>query len=459
MVSNSLKSMDLQSVLHPYTELSRHEQTGPLVITSGSGSTVFDENGKDYIEGMAGLWSVSLGFSESRITKAITRQLEQLPFYHMFNGKGHGPAIELADRLRQMAPAPMGRVIFGNSGSDANDTAVKLVWYYNNAIGRPEKKKIIARRQGYHGVSIASASLTGLPANHRLFDLPIANILHTACPHYYRFAEPGESEEAFSTRLAGELEELIQREGPETVAAFIAEPVMGAGGVIVPPKGYFDAIQEVLDRYDVLLIADEVICGFGRTGSMWGSQTFGMRPDILTCAKALSASYLPISATMVSQKIYDGLVQGSKEVGIFGHGYTYTGHPVAAAAALAALDIYEEMNLVEVVSRASKRFLERLHGFADHPLVGETRGVGLVGAIELSADKATRTPFEPALGVGPAVVVEALNQGVVLRSMINDAISFCPPMVITDEEIDLMFDRFGAALDAVMADRCLPAAS
>lgn len=455
MISNSLQTMDVQSVLHPYTELNRHEQAGPMVLVKGEGCRVFDETGKDYIEGMAGLWSASLGFSETRIADAIGRQLRELPFYHLFNGKAHVPAIRLADRLRQMAPAPMARVFFGNSGSDANDTAIKIVWYYNNAVGRPQKKKIIARRQGYHGVSIATASLTGLPANQKLFDLPISNILHTACPHHYRFAGTGETEEAFSARLAADLERQILEEGPDTVAAFIAEPVMGAGGVIVPPRGYFEAIQAVLARYDVMLIADEVICGFGRTGNMWGSQTFGMRPDIVTCAKALSGSYLPISATMVSEAVYDGLCAGSKEVGVFGHGYTYTGHPVAAAAALSALEIYEEIDVVEVVSRASRRFLEKLHGFANHPLVGETRGVGLVGAIELSADKSARKSFDPASGIGPAVVAEAQRHGVILRSMVNDTISFCPPLIISDNEIDLMFDRFEAALDVVIAEKHL----
>lgn len=250
----------------------------------------------------------------------------------------------------------MAQVFFGNSGSDANDTAIKIVWYYNNAMDRPAKKKIISRRQAYHGVTVATASLTGLSVNHRMFDLPIANVLHTACPHHYRFALNGEDAEGFASRLASDLEEMILAEGPETVAAFFAEPVMGAGGVIVPPATYFEKIQNVLRKYDVLLVADEVICGFGRTGSMWGSQTFGLKPDIVTCAKALSASYLPISATMVSEEVYRGLLEGSRRLGVFGHGYTYSGHPVTAAAALAALDIYEEMDVVSVVRRTSRRF-------------------------------------------------------------------------------------------------------
>jgi 4-aminobutyrate---pyruvate transaminase len=441
--------MELRALLHPYTDLVRQEETGPLVICRAEGARIFDETGKDYIEGMGGLWCASLGFSEKRIVDAIRKQLDELPFYHLFAGKAHRPAIELAGRLREMAPVPMAQVFFGNSGSDANDTAIKIVWYYNNAMDRPAKKKIISRRQAYHGVTVATASLTGLSVNHRMFDLPIANVLHTACPHYYRFALNGEDAEGFASRLASDLEEMILAEGPETVAAFFAEPVMGAGGVIVPPATYFEKIQNILRKYDVLLIADEVICGFGRTGSMWGSQTFGLKPDIVTCAKALSASYLPISATMVSEEVYRGLLEGSRRLGVFGHGYTYSGHPVTAAAALATLDIYEEIDVVSVVRRTSRRFLDRLHGFAAHPLVGETRGVGLVGAIELTSDKATRTPFPPEMAVGPAVVAAAQQKGLVLRSMINDTISFCPPLIIADDEIDMMFDRFEAALEDV----------
>jgi 4-aminobutyrate--pyruvate transaminase len=449
MRSNSLWTKDVQSLLHPYTNLAQHEKNGPLIISRGRGAKVYDEAGKDYIEGMAGLWSASLGFSEQRIATAIKRQLDELPFYHLFNSKSHAPAVELADRLTQMAPTPMARVFFGNSGSDANDTAIKLVWYYNNAVGRPAKKKIIARHQAYHGITVAAGSLTGLPGNHRMFDLPIANILHTDSPHYYRFARQNETQEEFATQLAANLENLVLKEGPETVAAFIAEPVMGAGGVIIPPATYFAKVQEVLRKYDVLLIADEVICGFGRTGNMWGSQTYGMTPDILTCAKALSASYLPISATMVTDQIYRGLVEGSRVIGTFGHGYTYSGHPVCAAAAIATLDIYDEMDIVSVARNASVRFLERLRAFATHPLVGEVRGVGLVGAIELTSNKVERRPFAAERAVGAAVVEAALANGVVLRAMPNDTISFCPPLIITNAEIDEMFDRFGVALDSV----------
>ncbi|HXW31133.1 MAG TPA: aminotransferase, partial [Xanthobacteraceae bacterium] len=297
-LGNSAASRDIAHVLHPYTDLKAHQRQGPLIVTHGRGVRVFDDQGRGYIEALAGLWCVSLGFNEPRLVEAARRQLETLPYYHSFAHKSHEPAIELAERILALLPTPMSKVFFSNSGSEANDTAVKMVWYYNNARGRPRKKKIISRIRGYHGVTVATASLTGLPNNHRDFDLPIANVLHTTCPHYYRFAEAGESEEAFATRLAAELDALIEHEGPDTVAAFIAEPVMGAGGVIVPPATYFEKIQTVLKKHDVLLIVDEVICGFGRTGNMFGTETFGLNPDIVTMAKQLSSGYQPIAATV-----------------------------------------------------------------------------------------------------------------------------------------------------------------
>ncbi|MBI3451659.1 MAG: aminotransferase class III-fold pyridoxal phosphate-dependent enzyme [Rhodospirillales bacterium] len=313
---NSLASRDIASLVHPYTNLKVHEKEGPLVITRGEGIYIYDETGKQFIEGLAGLWSTSLGFNEPRLVAAATRQLEKLPTYHIFAHKSHDVAIELAERLLALAPVPMSKVFFANSGSEANDTAIKLVWYYNNALGRPRKKKIISRQRAYHGVTVATASLTGLPNNHRDFDLPIANILFADCPHHYGFAEPGESEDAFAGRLADNLEKLIQREDPDTIAAFIAEPVMGAGGVIVPPAAYFAKIQPVLKKYDILFIVDEVICGFGRTGKMFGTQTFDLKPDMITVAKALSSAYLPISALMVSEPIWQTMVKESEKIGV-----------------------------------------------------------------------------------------------------------------------------------------------
>src|ERR1700689_1206397 len=402
---------DIATTIHPYTNLKLHETEGPLVMTGGNGVFVSDEAGKSYLEGLAGLWCASLGFSEKRLAEAAYRQMLKLPFYHTFAHKATDIGIELAEKLLSIAPVPMSKVFFVNSGSEANDTVVKLVWYYNNAIDRPRKKKIISRTKAYHGVTVASASLTGLPNNHRDFDLPIANILHVDCPHFYRFGLPGETEEEFASRMADSLEQRILSEGPETVAAFIAEPIMGAGGVLLPPATYWEKIQAVLKKYDVLLIADEVICAFGRTGEMWGSTTYGIEPDMITCAKALSAAYLPIGAVMVAPTIYDALVKESEKIGVFSHGFTYSGHPVSSAVALETLKIYEQDDILSHVRRIAPRMQAGLRKFADHPLVGEVRGVGLIGAVELVADKATKVPFDAVLGIGPFLVKRAQHHG------------------------------------------------
>lgn len=452
MTSNSLRDADIASVLHPYTNLATHPAKGPLVMTRGEGVRVFDESGKDYIEGMSGLWCASLGFSEPRLVAAAKRQMEELPFYHLFNHKAHPAAVRLAEKLIELAPVPMSKVFFANSGSEANDTAIKLVWYVNNALGRFEKKKIISRAKAYHGVTLATASLTHLPNNQRDFDLPIARILKADCPHHYRFGLEGESEEDFSTRLAANLEALILEEGPDTVAAFFAEPVMGAGGVIIPPASYFPKIQAVLKKYDVLLIADEIITGFGRTGNMFGCQTFGIEPDMISLAKALSSAYAPISALLVNERIFKILQEQSAKIGIFGHGYTYSAHPLGAAVALETLAIYEERDILGHVRKMAPHFQARLRAFASHPLVGEARGIGLIGALELVADKQTRANFDPALGVGAKVVAAAEQEGVILRAMAGDAIAFSPPLVITKGEIDEMFGRFSRALERVRSE-------
>ena len=445
-IGSSASDRDIANHLHPYTNLKKFQDSGPLIITRGKGVRVFDENGKGYIEGLAGLWCTALGFGEQRLVDAATRALEQLPFYHSFGGKVAAATIDLAEKLIDLAPVPMSKAIFSNSGSEANDTAIKIIWYYNNALGRPRKKKIISRHKAYHGVTVATGSLTGFANNHRDFDLPIDRILHTSCPHYYRFSENGETEEEFASRCAEELEKLIIGEGPDTVAAFFAEPVMGAGGVIVPPVTYFEKIQEVLKRYDILFIADEVICGFGRTGNFWGSQTFNLKPDMMTTAKALSSAYLPISALLVSEPIYQAMVQESEKIGIFGHGFTYSGHPVAATVALEAIAIYEERNILDHLRRVGPGFREGLRRFADHPLVGEVRGVGLIGGVEIVQDKASRKPFAPSDGVGPYLSDKLQEHGVITR-VIGDTAAFAPPLIITADEIGEMLDSLGQALD------------
>ncbi len=443
---NSAAAMDIASHLHPYTNARKHETEGPMVITEGKGIFVYDDQGKEYIEGLAGLWYAALGFSEERLAQAAAEQLRKLPCYHSFAHHSPLPTIELAAKLLEIAPVPMSKAFFANSGSEANDTMIKMVWYYNNALGRPEKKKIISRIKAYHGVTVATASLTGLPYNHRDFDLPIANILHTSCPHHYRFGQDGESEEDFATRCAAELEQLILDEGPETIAAFIGEPVMGAGGVIVPPKTYWDKIQAVLRTYDVLLVADEVICGFGRTGNLFGCQTFNIKPDIMTMAKALSSGYLPISAVLISDQVYQTIADNSAKIGTFGHGFTYSGHPVPAAVALETLKIYEERDIVGHVRRVGPRLQEGLRRFADHPMVGEVRGVGLIAAVELVSDRASKATFDPPGRVGGYFAERAQAHGLIIRNLM-DVIAFCPPLIITEDQIDSLVERFGRALD------------
>lgn len=445
--ANSLAARDTAYSVHPYTNLRRHLDTGPLVIVRGEGVRVFDDSGKEYIEGMAGLWCTSLGWAEPRLVGAIERAARQLSSYHGFGGRATVPTIELAEALIARAPVPMSKVFFANSGSEANDTAVKLIWYYNNAIGRPGKKKIISRLRGYHGVTVATASLTGLVANHRDFDLPIPGILHVDCPNHYRYAHPGEDEEAFASRLAESLEARILAEGPDTVAAMFAEPVMGAGGVIVPPERYFPKIQQVLKRYDVLLVADEVICGFGRTGRYWGSQTFDLEPDILTCAKALSSGYVPISAVMISEAIWQAMLAESDKVGMFGHGFTYSGHPVATAVALETIKIYDEIDIVGHVRTVAPVLQEGLRRFTDHPLVGEVRGVGLIGGVEIVKDKTTKAQFDPSAMVAAHVVKRAEAHGLLVRALTGDVIAFSPPLIIKAAEIEEMMEAFGHALD------------
>ena len=448
MLSN-LAVRDIETLVHPYTNLATHRENGPLVLESGKGIHVTDSTGREYIEGMAGLWCTALGFSNEELIEAAYEQMKKLPFQHIFGGRSHDPAIELAEKLKEIAPIPVSKVFYGASGSDANDTQVKIVWYLNNALGRPQKKKIISRLKGYHGVTVASASLTGLPNNHIDFDLPLPGILHTSCPHHYRFAEPGESEQDFSSRLAAELDEMIQREGPDTVAAFIAEPVMGAGGAITPPEGYFEKINAVLAKYDVLFISDEVITGFGRTGEMFGTGTYGMAADSMSCAKQITSAYFPLSAVMMTDRIYDVLVDQSRKIGTFGHGNTYAGHPVGCAVAVKTLEIFQRDRIVDHVKAVSPTFLRRLEKLAEHPLVGEARGVGLIGGAELVRDKKTKASFEVKKGVGAKATAFALQEGLITRNM-GDRLAFCPPLIIKEAEIEEMFDRAERALNKTL---------
>ena len=437
--------------LHPYTQLRQLEKEGPLVIVRGDGVHVYDEQGNRYIEGMAGLWCASLGFSEPRLVAAAHRQMQELPYYHSFSGKVPGPVTELVEALIAIAPVPMARVLFANSGSESNDTAFKLVRYYNNARGRPLKKKIIARERGYHGVTAAAASMSGLASMHQHFDLPLPGIVRVAAPHYYLGGLSGESEAQFVGRLAAELEATIQREGPETIAAFIAEPVQGAGGVVIPPPGYFERVQAVLKRHDILFIADEVITGFGRLGQPFGTNVFGLQPDLITVAKMMTSAYVPMSALYVSDPIYQVVADASATIGTFGHGYTYSGHPLACAVALETLRIYQSDDVVGHVRRVAPRLQQGLRKFAGHPLVGEVRGMGLIGALELAEDPAAHKPFDPKRGVGAYFVKRAQAHGLITRVLGGDIIAFSPPLIITEAEIERLLDCTERALADTLA--------
>ena len=449
-VPNSPHARDIASLMHGMTNLVRHEQEGPLIVDEGHGVYVKDLEGNEYIEGMAGLWCTSLGFDNERLIQAAIAQMRKLPTYHTFFHRSNMPAIDLAEKLLQLTPTPMARVWFANSGSEANDHMVKFVWYYNNARGKPEKKKIIAREQGYHGIAVSSGSLTGLPAMHKGFDLPIPNILHTGSHHYYRYARPGESEEAFATRRAEELEQLILAQGPDTVAAFVAEPVMGAGGAVIAPKTYFQKIQAVLAKYDVLMVADEVITGFFRTGNRFACETYAIKPDILVIAKQLSSAYLPISAVILNEKVYGPIREFSATNGILGTGFTYSGHPVPAAVALETMKIYDEMDIGAHVRKVSKHAQERLGALADHPLVGDASGVGLIGSVEIVKDKETKESFD--LSFAGWATDACTRRGVILRACTGGGIriAFCPPLIIKESELDILFDRWRLALDDIL---------
>ena len=442
-----LEAKDLDNLFHPWTHLAQHESNGPMVLERAEGVYMYDNHGKQYLEGLGGLWCTSLGYGNEELAQAAYDQIKQLSYAQLFASKSYEIGIELAEKINNLIPIGKSRVLFGNSGSDANDTQIKLAWYYNNVLGRPEKKKIISRIKAYHGITLGAGSLTGLPPSHNGFDLPIREdlFLYTDMPHYYRGAVAGESEIQFASRLAENLEKLILKEGPETVAAFIAEPIMGAGGVILPPETYFDKIQPVLKKYDVLFIDDEVICGFGRTGSPFGIQSYGLSPDSVSLAKAITSAYQPLSAVVLKEEIYQSILDASDKMGIFGHGYTWGGHPVACAVALKTLEIYERESIFEKSSALAPHFQNRLAKFNDHPLVGEARGKGLLGAVELVSNKEFKSMFDTPGKVGAQVQAFCHENGLICRA-IGDVVAFCPPLIITAEQIDELFDKFERAM-------------
>jgi 4-aminobutyrate--pyruvate transaminase len=443
---NSVEARDVRSVIHGMTNLKQHLERGPLVMDKGEGVWVTDIHGNRYLEAMSGLWCITLGYGQERLVKASAEQMRRLPYYHLTSHKGHSPVVDLAEKLLEIAPVPMARVWFANSGSEGNDCAARIAWYYWNAVGRPERRKFIAHREAYHGNTIATASLTGTEQTHQRFNLPLPGFLHVRCPHAYREAKPGESDEDFATRLVGDIEALIVQEGPDTIAAFFAEPVMAAGGVIVPPATYFAKLQALLKKYDILLVADEVVTGFGRLGDMFGTTTMQLVPDMIVCAKGLSSAYAPISALMVNDRVFDAMVRQSDEVGAFGLTLTYSGHPVSAAVAREALRIYEEQDIPGRARRLAPQFLDGLRAFGDHPLVGNVRGHGLIAGVEMVRDKTTREPFARSAAVGRMCRDFAQQRGLIVRA-IGDTITLCPPLIITEAEIDEILTRLRGALD------------
>lgn len=443
----SAAALDAAHQIHPHTNLRKHLDEGPGdLFVGGDGIYVIDADGKRYLEGAAALWCSSLGFGSERLGEVAKRAMSEIGYYHNFRGSGTPQAACLSAKLASIAPPGMDKVLLQSSGTEANDTAIKLVWYYWHGQGQPQRRKIISRREAYHGTGTLTSCLTGKSRFHDGFGLPFSDFLYVTQPYHYRMAEPGESEEAFSTRCAQEIEALILAEGPDTIAAFWAEPVLGSGGAILPPRGYFEKVQAVLRKYDILFVADEVICGFARTGEMWGSQTYAIQPDLICCAKALSAAMIPISAVIVGARVFEGMLRQSDHFGSFTHGYTYSGHPVACAVAHEVLTIYEEMDLVAHVTSIEPTFLRGFTELRDHPLVGDAAGVGLIGAVEIVADKRTKAMHDPDLKVMPLLDGLTRKHGLITR-LIGNRIALAPPQIITTAECEEMFARFRAALD------------
>jgi len=445
--------MDRGATIHPFTHLKDFDSGAApaTVVVGGSGARIRTADGTSLLDAFAGLYCMNVGYGRTEVAEAISRQAHELAYYHSYAGHTTEALARLSDRLIKMAPAGMRRVFYGLSGSDANETQAKLVWYYNNLRGKPGKKKIIARERGYHGCSVISGSMTGMSFYHDHMDLPLGIVRHTGAPHHYWGAAEGEGEEAFSARRAAELEALIVAEGPETVGAFIAEPVLGTGGITPPPKGYWPAIQAVLRRHDVLLIADEVITGFGRIGAPFGSHVYGIEPDLITIAKGLTSAYVPMSGAIVGEKVWDVIRDAADTVGAFSHGYTYSGHPLGAAAANAVLDIVEREDLAgnaKVVGEHLRAGLTAALG--NHPIVGEIRGVGMLAAIEFVADRADKKRFDPALKVGARISATARERGVIARAMPHgDILGFAPPLVLTKAEAEEIVDAVAAAVRTV----------
>lgn len=444
-LSNSVAHRDVAFHIHSQTNPSGFEKDGPVVVTQGEGPRIRDAQGNVYLDAMAGLWCASLGFSNRRLVEAAYAQAKKLGFYHTFYGRTTAEAANLAERLVSLTGMEGGRAYFVTSGSEANETMVKLAWVYHTVHGRPTKRKIIARQRAFHGSTIAAGSMCGLEFMHREFGLPIPGFIHTLAPHPYRVQQPGEDEAAFIQRLCGALEAQILAEDPDTIAAFIAEPVMAGGGIVVPPAGYFAAVRAILDKYDILMLDDEIVCGFARTGNWFGRETVGMEPHMMSLAKGLSSGHFPIAAVVVAPEIYQALVRFNEAGGVFGHGFTNSGHPVGVAVALEAIAIYEETGMVEHVRRVGARLRGHLDQLADSPIVGDIRGVGLMLGVEIVQDKATRAPFAPSRQAGPSFDRIAYRNGLIVRCM-GDTLGMSPPLIVNESDVDEIADKFATSL-------------
>ena len=432
--------------INPYTNLKDIRKYGSLIIEKGRGIYVYDENNNKYLEGLAGLWCVALGFNNKRLIKAANKQFNLLPNYHSFTGKVPLTTLKLSEELVKISPKSLTKVLYANSGSESNDTAIKMAWYYQNALGRTKKKKIISRYRGYHGVTIMSGSLTGMEYAHKGFDMPRDFVVHTDSPHYYKDSLSQESSREFVNRLLKNLENLIIKEGADNIAAMILEPIQGAGGVIIPPDNYLKGVQKLLKKNAILLIVDEVICGFGRTGNMFGCDTFQIKPDMMVIAKGLSSGYVPISALLINEEIYETISDFSSINNVFGHGYTYSGHPVAAAVALETIKIFKDENIIGHVKEISVKFNTKIEQLNVHSIVGNARSIGLIGAIELVQNKKNKTYFDPKIGIGSRIVKNAQKNGLIVRALQGDIVALCPPLIINSKEVDILFNKFNKSI-------------
>lgn len=453
LTNDQLGQWDRENFFHPSTHLAQHArgETPTRVITGGSGVYIEDRDGKKLLDGFAGLYCVNVGYGRPEIAEAIATQAKELAYYHSYVGHGTEASITLSKMVIDRAPANMSKVYFGLGGSDANETNVKLVWYYNNVLGRPEKKKIISRWRGYHGSGLVTGSLTGLELFHKKFDLPLSQVIHTDAPYYFRRPDLAQSEAEFTAHCASELEALIEREGADTIAAFIGEPVLGTGGIVPPPAGYWAAIQPILKKHDILLIADEVVTGFGRLGSMMGCDHYGIEADIITIAKGLTSAYAPLSGSIISDKVWKVLEQGTDEFGPIGHGWTYSAHPIGAAAGVANLDLIDRLGLVGNAKAVGAYFNKALEdALGSHAHVGDIRGEGMLAAIEFVEDREKRTFFDPSRKIGPAMSSALLEQGVIARAMPQgDILGFAPPLCLTRDEADIIVDATVKAAEKV----------